>query len=152
ARSQDLPFAWLVRAWIARARGDAVAAADAVERCESAALGLSHTRLQRTARAFRAWLALDRHDLASASLWAEDVSRSTDELAEYAREPELLMRARVWLAQGHADRAVQSLGRALELADHDGRGASVIAIATLLAVALGQAGRQAEAVQSLQRG
>jgi LuxR family maltose regulon positive regulatory protein len=151
ARSVDLPFPALVRAWVARARGDTDVAAEAVERCESAALGIAHTRLQRTARAFRAQLALDSHDLASASAWADEVDASAGDLVEYAREPEVLMLARVWLAHGHAERAVQELATTLERAERDGRGASVLRISTLLAVALAQTGRQAEGVELLRR-
>jgi LuxR family maltose regulon positive regulatory protein len=151
ARSVDLPFPALVQAWIARARGDAVAAAETVERCELAAHGVSHTRLQRTARAFRAWLALDNRDLVSAGRWADEVDGLGEDLDEYAREPEVLMLARVWLAQGYADRAVQLLSAALERAERDSRGASVMRVSTLLAIALGHSGRHAEAVDLLLR-
>jgi LuxR family maltose regulon positive regulatory protein len=151
ARSVDLPFPALVQAWIARARGDAVAAAEAVGRCESAAMGVSHTRLQRTARAFRAWLALDNHDLVNSVRWADSVDGSADDFDAYAREPEVLMLARVWLAHGYADRVVALLSAALERAERDGRGASVTRVSVLLAVALGQAGRQAEGAQTMRR-
>jgi LuxR family maltose regulon positive regulatory protein len=151
ARSVDLPFPALVQAWIARARGDAAAAAEATGRCEAAALRVSHTRHQRTARAFRAWLALDTHELASAARWADEVEGSAEDLVAYAREPEVLMLARVRLAQGRADRAVALLSAALQRAERDGRGASVMRVSTLLAVALGQSGRNAEGTQTLRR-
>jgi ATP/maltotriose-dependent transcriptional regulator MalT len=95
SRSTDLPFACLVRAWIARARGDPAAALDALQRCEAAAARISHTRLLRTASAVKAWLSLDARDLAAATTWADDIDRSRDDLGAYPRESELLVRARV---------------------------------------------------------
>jgi LuxR family maltose regulon positive regulatory protein len=150
-RSAELPFPWLVHAWIARALGDTPTALDALERCQSAALSLSHTRLQRTARAFGVWLSLEKGDLAVSTGWVDEVGDSEDELTEYAREPEMLMRARVWLAQGNVDQAVRVLAAALGRAERDGRGASLLSVLALLALALARTRRQAEAVHALGR-
>src|SRR5262249_35006304 len=80
SRSRDLPFPWLVHAWIARARDDGAATLDALRRCETAASAISHSRLRRTARALMARLSLDERDLEAATRWADDIDRSPDDL------------------------------------------------------------------------
>jgi len=53
-------------------RSGFVPASESLERCENAALRFGQVRLQRLARAPRAWLALDGNDLAAALRWADD--------------------------------------------------------------------------------
>jgi LuxR family maltose regulon positive regulatory protein len=149
-RSVDLPFPWLVRAWIARARADRSSALHALDRCEAAARRVQHLRLQRLARAWRARLALDNHDLESALRWASDFDKTAEDLDAYAREAELLMRARVWLAQDDARHSLPVLLGALSRADQMGRTASVLAVSGVLAITLAQAGEADEAARRLQ--
>jgi LuxR family maltose regulon positive regulatory protein len=144
-RLAELPFFWLLRARIARARGQLSAAFAALERSEAAAVRFGQVRLQRHARAELTRLALDGHDLETALRWAGELELSGEDLNEFARELELLMRARVWLAAGRAGEAVPLLVNALARAEHAGRGASVMAISALLAQALMRLGQEDEA-------
>jgi LuxR family maltose regulon positive regulatory protein len=150
-RTVELPFACLVRAWIARARGDQSSALDALERCEAAARRFEHLRLQRLARVSRAALALDNHDLETALRWARDFDKTAADLDAYAREPELLMRVRVWLAQGEARQPLPLLFGALSRAEQTGRTESVLAVSCVLAIALAQAGEAVEAERQFER-
>jgi LuxR family transcriptional regulator, maltose regulon positive regulatory protein len=145
----DLPFAWLLRAWVARGRGDPPTALLALERCEAAARQFNHVRLQRWAVAGRVRLALDSHDLESATRWAAELDRTAHDLEAYAREPELLMRARVWLAVGQPHQALALLAGALTRAEQTGRDSSVIAVSTVLALAHLSLGNETEAAERL---
>jgi LuxR family maltose regulon positive regulatory protein len=149
-RRGNLPYALLLQARIARAQGDRPSALDALDGCEATARQFGHVRLQRLARAGRAWLAVDGYDLPTARQWADELDHDGGDVEAYAREPELLMRARIWLAEGRPDQAVLSLTNALARAEQAGRAASVIAISTQLARALLQGGDRAGAVQRLE--
>jgi LuxR family maltose regulon positive regulatory protein len=149
-RALDLPFLWLVRASLARSRGDPAAALEALERCEAAALRFDHIRLRRWARAGRVRLALDRHDLEAALRWAAELDRTAHDLEAYARETELLMLARVRLAVGQPEQALGPLAAALTRAEQTGRGASVIAVSVVLALARLSLGDVPEAVKRLE--
>jgi LuxR family maltose regulon positive regulatory protein len=96
------------------------------------------------------WLALDRHDLEAAMRWADELGRTAHDLSAYAREPELLMWARVRVAVGQPQTALGPLTAALDRAEQTGRGASVIAVSTVLALALLSLGDETEAVKRLE--
>jgi LuxR family transcriptional regulator, maltose regulon positive regulatory protein len=132
----DLRVACLLLARLRRAQGDFDAAATAVER--AAALIPIHEapRLDRLAEAWRAWVQLARGNIEAAGQWARGyAARRRTEIVETSQDGELLVLARVSLAQGNPVQAIGVLqgleGQALAA----GRVRTAITVLVLLALA-----------------
>jgi LuxR family maltose regulon positive regulatory protein len=121
----------------------------AFDQCEAGAASAGNLRIQRVARAERAWLALVQGNLADASRWAESIDAA--ELQTFAREPEALVLARVRRAQGEARSVAALLERLLALAEEAAREISVVAILAQLAIVNAELGDERHALEALQR-
>jgi LuxR family maltose regulon positive regulatory protein len=148
-RTRQLHFPVLLSARLARARGEYRVASAALDQCEAGAAAAGNLRIQRVARAERAWLALLQGNLTDASRWAESVDAA--ELERFAREPEALVLARVRRAQGEGRTVVPLLERLLASAEEVGREISVVGILAQLAVVHAQHGDERRALDALQR-
>jgi DNA-binding NarL/FixJ family response regulator len=123
-------------------------AASEAERAEIAARRHGSAGFERLARAEQALVSLRRGDLAGAGAWAAGLAPASNLLA-YPREPEALVLARLWIAQGRTDEALCLLGDLLVVANAAGRLASVIEIQVLRTLALERAGSPLEALAAI---
>ena len=139
------------------ARGDE-AAALALEHGAHAAQRLGSTAYLRQIDAYRAQLALARGDLEPAQQWYARRAPLPEAVADDTSEVEALTYARLLIAQSRAGRAGQPLavarallGRLRRQAEAHGRGASLVAILALTALAEAAAGQREQARRSLQQ-
>ena len=139
----------LQRARVLRARGHLAAANDVLDQAESAAREQGTPRLERLARAERAWIALLDGRGVEAERWADALDRSG--LDTYAREPEVLVFARIRRAQGAAAELAPFLEGLLAAAEEVGRSDSVIAILVQLGLLREQVGDGPGALDALAR-
>jgi LuxR family maltose regulon positive regulatory protein len=137
------------RARVMRARGQLSDANDVLDQAEQAARQHGTLRLERLARAERAWVALLDGRVADAERWADALDRSG--LEAFAREPEALMLARVRRAQGSGGEITRLLETMLARAEPLGRTDSVIALLVQLALVREQDGDSPGALGALQR-
>jgi LuxR family maltose regulon positive regulatory protein len=143
------PATLLQGARVLRARGQFAAARSALDQAEDAAHQQGSTRIERLARAERAWVALLDGRRADAEHWAETLDPSG--LEAYAREPELLLVARVQRARGATVEVAPLLERLLTTAEQVGRTNSVIAVLVQLALTCEQVGDGSGALAALER-
>jgi len=101
--------------------------------------------------AYQARMALARGDLASATRWTQEHGLSTGKEVEDLRELEHLTMARVLIARGRADEALELLEPWLQSSESDGHTKSVIEILMLQALALQARGSTAQAITTLAR-
>ena len=141
--------ALLQRARVLRARGDLASASDVLDQAEVAARQQGTPRPARQALAERAWIALLDGRTAEAERWADALDRNG--LETYAREPEVLVFARVRRAQGAPEEVAPVLERLLTAAEEVGRGDSMIAILVQLGLVREQAGDGPGALDALAR-
>jgi LuxR family maltose regulon positive regulatory protein len=139
----------LQRARVLRARGHLAAANDVLDQAEEAARQQGIPRLERVARAERAWIALLDGRAVEAERWADALDPTA--LDTYAREPEVLVLARIRRAQGAAAELAPLLENLLAAAKEVGRCDSVIAILLQLGLGREQAGDEQGALDALAR-
>jgi LuxR family transcriptional regulator, maltose regulon positive regulatory protein len=94
--------------------------------------------LLREIRANHAWLALRVGDQVTPQRWRDNLSISCDAIAHNQQELEALVVARLLIAQGKPEQALQLLQEWLPEAQGQGRGRSVLEIKTLMALALAE--------------
>jgi LuxR family maltose regulon positive regulatory protein len=150
-RSGELPYPCILRALIARAQRRPEVAAASLARAEAAARAFSSTRLLRVSAALRARGALDAGDRAAATVWANEVLLDPAGLDTFAREPELLVLARVSIVEGMKTEIRPLLESALAKAESDGRASSTIPLSTALALVRDRDGDRRAALTALQR-
>ncbi len=134
-----------------QAQGDMAGAFDAFQQAEQFA------RKSKTNRALaliagcraRLWLSPERGNLAAAARWAREY-RMEDELS-YLRQAEYLALARVHIALGQADEALELLARLQQAAEATGRMGEVIEMLSLQALAFQTQGDRVQAMTALER-
>ena len=142
----DLRVACLLLARLRRAQGDLDAAATAVERATALIPMYEVPRLDRLAAAWRAWVQLARGNTEAAGQWARGyAARQQTELVETSQDGELLVLARVALAQGNPAQAIGVLQELEGQALAAGRVRTAITALVLLALAQQAAQDQAAA-------
>jgi len=97
----------------------------------------------------RARLLLAQGDIRAAAQWTKAAGLSPDDEADYPREPEYLVLARVLLAQNDPGPALTLLHRLLDAAASQGRTGSIIEIQALRALALAAHGDRPSALGAL---
>jgi LuxR family transcriptional regulator, maltose regulon positive regulatory protein len=124
----------------------------ALERSWSFADGYGLVHTARGIAALRAQLALVRGELRPAFAWADrDSGMGSDHLPAVVREAEAMTRARVLVAQGRPEEALDLLDELLPKAERNGRTSSVVSGLIVQALAHQKAGDQATALASIGR-
>ncbi len=136
-----------VLARIRMAVGDSAGALAALDEAESVMPGSGDRRLLLGTR--RAELAIARGDLATAAAWVRARGLAADDPPSYARHGEYRVLARVLIAEGAADAAVDLLERWRTLATAQDAGALVIAVQALAALAHAARGDEPAALAAL---
>jgi LuxR family maltose regulon positive regulatory protein len=131
------------------AEGDSTAAGEVLEEDPQVAASIGVTNLLNPLPVLRARFLLAQGDLERVAQWAEDRGLRPGDEVSYPREPEYLVLARLLVAQGRFEPALDLLNRMHERAVAQGRFGRVIEIQTLHAVALAAAGDDARAIASL---
>lgn len=108
-------------------------------------------RLANWLGAEQARLDLSLGELASAAAWDQERRLDPDGALSYLEEIDFLALARLRIAQGRAPEALRLLSRLRGLADRQGRGASLVEIYALVALASRAAGDHAGAATALAR-
>ena len=159
ADADDVALGYIAVAGVRQARGDIEGAAATMDRLADEA----HQRgfvphLRRRVAAERARLALSTGDLAAAVAWERASGIQADQPADFLREAETLVAARVWIAR--SDRSnirflipptLALLDRLLDDAEAKSRRASEIDILIVRALAHQAAREEGEATESLAR-
>jgi LuxR family maltose regulon positive regulatory protein len=146
--ASPLPAGLVTLAWIRQAHGDTAGAVGAMDEAGRVAPG-SAPSLFNQVPAQRARLLLAQADLAAAERWTKERGLGAGDEPPYHRESEYLVLARVLLAQGQSQQALELLERLHQLAAAQGRLGSVIEIQALRALALAAGGDQPGAVAVL---
>jgi len=155
--------AYICLARIRQAQGDVDGAWQALEKAQELAVKFDLTDLDDlTVAMFRAWMCVAQGDLGPARRWAEerDLYQYVDSpWQEKARDPydhrlrkyELLVLARLLIAQGQPAEALKLLGSLVPLAKWRGRPGMLIEIYALQALAYQAQGDLEQAVAALER-
>ena len=149
AHTQPLANGLVTLAWIRQAQGDAAGAREAMGEAGRVAPGPAVAGLLNPVPAQRARLLLAQGEVTAAARWMEERGLGPDDEPGYPREPEYLVLARVLLAQDHPAPALALLGRLHTAAAAQNRAGSIIEIQALQALALGAAGDDNAAVNTL---
>ena len=149
AYTQPLANGLAALAWIRRAMGDAAGASDAIAEARDVAPGPQVVTLLNPVPARWAQLLLAQGEIAVAAAWTEERGLGAADAPGYRREREYLVLARVLIAQDQPDQAVPLLDRLHADATAQDRTGSLIEIRTLGALALANAGDEADAVAAL---
>jgi LuxR family transcriptional regulator, maltose regulon positive regulatory protein len=140
----------VMRFWIRMDLGDRAGAQEILEQID-ASLSFSHQQWERrrlNQQSNRARLALAIGDLPRASAWARDYERMG--ATQFHREEIDLDLARIYLAEGQAEKAIRLLNRLLVSSQQNGRGHQELEIRILLAKACAQLDQHNEARAHLQ--
>ncbi len=139
---------------IHQARGDVDGAIDAIDRAE--ALLRRHgasAATQFALEARRVGLLLSKGDIAAAAAWAQAVGPLLD--ASSLHDPQIaadvVMLARVMLAQRRSDEAFELLAIPLRVAEESGQNDTVIKVLVVQALALEQSGETEQALSAIAR-
>ncbi|MDF2739551.1 MAG: ATP-dependent transcriptional regulator [Actinomycetia bacterium] len=147
---QPLATGLATLAWIRQAGGDPAGALEAIGEAERVAPGPGVASLLNPVPAQRARLLLAQGDVAGALQWTKDCGLGAGQaVVSYPREREYLVLARVLVAQGRPDQALEVLERLHAAAAAQGRSGSVIEIQALQALARWEGGDQAGALAAL---
>jgi LuxR family maltose regulon positive regulatory protein len=143
--------AYILFARLKLAQGDPAGALQAIENAEQLAPrgDLPLPRAELAACKARVWVA--RGNLAAAAGWAERAARRPGPDRGYTRQIEALARARVLLARGDLDQALDQLASCRQRARESGARGWAIEIGVLAALVQDALGRRAEAVAELGR-
>ena len=152
------PYRWrVVTARLRAAEGDLDRALALLDEADRVYVG-DYSPNVRPVPATRARLRLRRGELAEAEAWAAERNLTSDDELSYLREYEHVTLARLLLARYDGERDATDLDAALNLLDRllaeaekGARGASVIEILVLLALARQRRGDVPAALESLQR-
>ena len=136
-------------AWIRQATGDPAGALEAVREAERSSPGPAG--LFNLVPAERARLLLVQGDLDEAARWAELCGLDADDVADYPREREHLVLARLLVAEGRPDQALALLDRLCAAAESQQRTCSIIEVMAVRALALAATGDAAGAMTALAR-
>ena len=136
-------------AWIRQAGGDPAGALEAIGEADRVAPGPGVASLLNPVSAQRARLLLAQGDVAGALQWTKECGLGAGQAVSYPREREYLMLARVLVAQGRPDQALEVLERLHAAAAAQGRSGSVIEIQAVAALARWEGGDQAGALAAL---
>ncbi len=136
-------------AWIRQATGDPAGALEAVGEAERSSPGPGG--LFNLVPAERARLLLVQGDLDEAARWAELCGLDADDVADYPREREHLVLARLLVANGRPDQALALLDRLSAAAESQQRTCSIIEVMAVRALALAATGDAAGAMTALAR-
>ena len=147
AFSPPLAAGLVMLAWIRQAAGDPSGARDAIDEARHAAPGPAG--LLNPVPAQRARLLLAQGDVAAAARWTRGNGLTPDDEPGYAREAELLVLARVLLAQDNSGTALALLDRLHAAAAAQERAGSLIEIGALQALALAASGQDEAAAAAL---
>jgi len=137
---------------VLQAQGDEAGALEALK--EAGQLVRRHAVIPTTAArvaAYQASLWLAQGNLGAATRWVQERGLSVDDELGYLREPEHIALARVLIAQGKYDEALQFLARLRQAAETRGRMGSLIEILVLQALALQSQGNTTQAMPALER-
>jgi LuxR family maltose regulon positive regulatory protein len=151
AYTQPLLAGLATLAWIRHARGDRAGAWEAIAEAEQAqpspAAGV--VDLLNPVPALRAKLAIANGQVADAARWVQARGLDVEDPPSYPREREYLLLARLLVAEGDPERALELLERLRAKAAAQGRTGSVIEVRTLQALALDASGNRAGALDAL---
>ena len=147
--TQALATGLATLAWIRQAEGDQAGARRAMDEAERSGPSPAAAGLLNPVPAQRARLALAQGDIAAAARWAQQQRLSPDSEPAYTGERDLLVLARLLLAQDQPNQALRLLGQLSALADSQDRTGSIIEIAALRALALAATGDRAAAAREL---
>jgi LuxR family transcriptional regulator, maltose regulon positive regulatory protein len=136
-------------AWARQALGDAVGAREAIDAAQQVAPSRSVVDLLNPVPSERARLLLAQGDVTAAVAAIEPLELRAEDAPSYPREADHLALARVLLAQGLADRALELLERLRAAAEADTRTGSLIAIHALRGLALEAVAEHAAALAAL---
>ncbi|HYW86712.1 MAG TPA: LuxR C-terminal-related transcriptional regulator, partial [Chloroflexota bacterium] len=145
---------WRVRADLLSARGDFGGALAALEHAAREAQRVRNIPELRRIRAATANIWIRTGDLVAARDWATQVSAETDEARPdngSGRDDELLVRARLHLAEGAPARAIELLRTPLATAEAAGLVGDSVRFLVVVAVAYEQSGNRGRAISVLER-
>jgi LuxR family maltose regulon positive regulatory protein len=148
--TQPLATGLATLAWIRQAAGDAAGAVDAIAEATRVAPSPEVADLLNPVPAQRTRLLLAHGDLTAATSWVDQRGLGAADEASYPREPAYLVLARVLLAKGEADPALDLLRRLYADAAAGDRAGSVIEIQALRALALRATGDEVHAMTALE--
>ena len=143
----DLRYGYLFLARLRQAQNDPAAALTAWQRADSILRSYDVPRLALLSSAYRARLDLAQGNIAPAERWAQEYRRvRTGSAVEYSRDFEDMTLARVGMARGQSDKALQLLDSLITAAQAAGRYRAVIEALVLQAVAQQDASEQDDAL------
>jgi LuxR family maltose regulon positive regulatory protein len=147
----DWPYRWcLAQARIKESQGDLDGALDFFQRAKDQYFrGAIPDVCPIDALKARVWIRQGR--LAEALGWAQERGLSVDNALSYLHEFEHITLARLTIAQGNTDGAIELLRRLLEAAEAGGRTGSVIEILLLQALSLQAQGNTDQAIIPLEK-
>jgi LuxR family transcriptional regulator, maltose regulon positive regulatory protein len=149
AYTQPLATGLGMLARIRQAEGNTAGALEAITLAEQVRLSPQVTALLNPVPVWRVGLLLATGDVAQATQWIQDRGLHVTDEPSYPREPEFLVLARVLLATGRSDRAVELLDSLYALAAAQGRTGSIVQVRALQALALAARGNQTAALTAL---
>ena len=138
ANGQAVAFGLATLAQVRQASGDPAGASDAIKEAGRAGPSATVTSRLNPVPALRARLLIAHGDVDAAAQWAAERGIGPDDAPSFPEEAAYLALARVLLAQDQPEQALRMLDRLL--AASGGRGASVIEIQALRALALSATG------------
>lgn len=155
-KSADMPATCLVHlAHIRQAQGDAKGARDLLGQAEQALQGhIISPPTVSTVRAFQARLWIRQGNLEAARRWAQEYQARPSDIPcypGYLRQIEGATCARVLIAQGKPEAALQLLDLLMQAAEAAGQTGNVIELLALKALALQARGQSAQAMTTLER-
>jgi LuxR family transcriptional regulator, maltose regulon positive regulatory protein len=147
----SLATGYTILARLRQTLGDASGALEAIEKARQAAPDPNLHQLFGALAPHWARVWLEQGDLATAVRWARERGLSIDDELGFVREPEHIVLARVLIALGEHDKALQLLGRLLPAAQAGRRTGRIIEILVLQALARLAEGHTPLAVSTLGR-
>ncbi|HEU0213591.1 MAG TPA: LuxR C-terminal-related transcriptional regulator [Jiangellaceae bacterium] len=148
--TQPLATGLATLAWIRQAAGDRAGAVHAITEAARVAPSPKVADLLNPVPAQRTRLLMAHGDLTGAARWVDQRGLGADDEASYPREPAYLVLARMLLAKGEADPALDLLRRLYADAAASNRTGSVIEIQALRALALAATGDEIHALTALE--
>jgi len=151
ANSRILFLGHLALARALQAQGDAVEAINSMREAVRVwqQYNLSRWELLPSVAAYQAWLSLVQGDIESAAQWAQEKGLDPQGELVYQYEGDFIILARLLIAQGNVDKAMELLQRLLESAERGGRIAHCIEILSLQAISLNAQGKNDRAFSVL---
>jgi LuxR family maltose regulon positive regulatory protein len=149
ANTQPLATGLGMLARIRQAEGNTADAVEAITLANQVRLSPLVTPLLNPVPVWRVGLLLATGDVAEAAQWTHDRGLHVADEPTYPREPEYLVLARVLLATGRSDQAVELLDRLYALAVVQGRTGSIVQVRALQALASAASGNQAAGLTEL---